>query len=66
MSELDVLKKFNTGYYLMNTNVLIGPFWEGSRLKRYKERNELSYGELKILFMDENKNVKYLCLEEVK
>jgi hypothetical protein len=50
----------------MNKDILIGPLWDKSRLKRYQERNVLIYGDLKIFFMDEKKNIKCISLEEVK
>jgi hypothetical protein len=50
----------------MNEEVLVGPIWNLKKLLRFYERNKELYGELNIISMSENKEIKYLNLGEIK
>ena len=52
--------------FLLNEEVLVGPVWDKKKLLRHIERNAELYGELKIINMDEKKEITYLKLEDIK
>ena len=60
------MKKSDPGMFLLNEEILVGPIWDKKKLLRHYERNKELYGELKIVKLNENKEIIYLKLEEIK
>lgn len=53
------------GYYLLNEEVLVGPIWDIEKLWVHYERNFELYGELGIIKLGDNKEIKYLKKEDI-